>query len=143
MSALICVARPERSFAVEVWPDRETVCVRPVGELDLATVAELRERVLELVQAGFASVLIDLRRLSFIDVAGLRLLLQLSQRATEDGWRLSLRQGDQRVRRLFELTGTAQRLPFVGSPGSRGYARARPALGTPGRAFTADEPWRS
>ncbi|MFZ0385865.1 MAG: STAS domain-containing protein [Solirubrobacteraceae bacterium] len=99
-------------FAVGVEPAREVVRVKPVGELDLATVVLLADQVSDLLTVGFAQLIIDLRGLSFIDVAGLRLLLSLAQRARSDGWRLSLIQGSGPVQRLFTLTGTDRRLPF-------------------------------
>jgi len=41
-------------------------------------IPDLRDQIEELITAGFLQVIIDLRGLSFIDVAGLRLLLSLS-----------------------------------------------------------------
>jgi anti-sigma B factor antagonist len=99
-------------FAVGVEPAREVVRVKPVGELDLATVLVLADQVTELLAVGFEQLIIDLRGLSFIDVSGLRLLLSLAHRARSDGWRLSLIQGGEPVRRLFTLTDTDRRLPF-------------------------------
>ena len=77
-----------------------------------ATVPVLAEHVTELLTVGFEQLIIDLRGLSFIDVSGLRLLLSLGERARSDGWRLSLIQGSEPVRRLFTLTDTDRQLPF-------------------------------
>jgi anti-sigma B factor antagonist len=99
-------------FAVEIEPARETVRLRPQGELDQATGPELREQVSELLEVGFEQLVIDLRGLSFIDVSGVRLLLGLAQQARCEGWRLSLTQGDDQVGRIFALTETLDRLPF-------------------------------
>lgn len=95
-----------------VRPDRELVHVAPAGELDFATVEQLREQVYELVDVGFGHVVLDLRGLVFIDSTGLRLLLCLHADAQRDGWQLSLIQGPQAIRRVFELTGTLAVLPF-------------------------------
>ncbi len=84
-----------------------------VGELDLATVAVLQAEHERVLGRGFWHVVLDLRDLEFIDVAGLRLLLSLTAQASRDGWRLSLIQGPDAVRRLFELTGTLHALPFA------------------------------
>lgn len=93
-------------FEVRVGPDREKVWVQPAGELDLAAVSELGEQVRQLIEVGFARLIIDLRALSFIDVAGLRLLLDLAEQASRDSWRLSLIQGGRQPRRIFALTDT-------------------------------------
>jgi anti-anti-sigma factor len=98
---------------VHVQPAREAIWVQPVGELDLAAVAGLRKHVDELIAVGFEHVVIDLRGLSFMDVAGLRLLLSLATEAQRAGWRLSLIQGCSAVRRVFALTDMLERLPFV------------------------------
>jgi anti-sigma B factor antagonist len=117
------------AFEVLVEPAREVVWVTPRGELDLATGPELREQVSELLEVGFERLVIDLRGLSFIDVAGLRLLLGLALRARSEGWRLSLIQGDDVVRRLFALTDTLDRLPFSpsGEVGARHGVDHHPA----------------
>ena len=100
-------------FAVRVYPYREAVHLNVVGELDLASVDTLQAEHERMLARGFRHVVLDLRDLEFIDVAGLRLLLSLSAQATRDGWRLSLIQGPDAVRRLFELTGTLHALPFT------------------------------
>jgi anti-anti-sigma factor len=46
--------------------------VCPRGELDLATAGRVRERIEELAAVGFARLLLDLSRLTFLDSTGLR-----------------------------------------------------------------------
>ncbi|MEA2299279.1 MAG: hypothetical protein QOF77_2215 [Solirubrobacteraceae bacterium] len=105
------------SFEIRLRPHRETIHVQPVGELDIATAPRLAREVLALTEAGFAHVVIDLRGLVFIDCAGVRLLVDLDERAAPGGWRLSLVQGPRVVRRLFELSETLDRLSFVAPDG--------------------------
>lgn len=104
---------PLVGFAVRECPHREAVHLKLVGELDLATVATLQGEHERILARGFRHVVIDLRDLEFIDAAGLRLLLALTDQAKRDGWRLSMIQGPHAVRRLFELTNTLQALPFT------------------------------
>jgi anti-sigma B factor antagonist len=99
-------------FSIDVRPERDRVRVEPVGELDLLTARQVDDRVAELTSAGFTRVLVDLRRVEFIDSSGLRLLLRLRNRAHNDGWDLGIVQGRESVRKLFELTGTLGVLPF-------------------------------
>ena len=93
-------------FEVTVVPDREKVVLVPSGELDLQTVDRLDGEVRDLRSAGFEHVVIDLRRLDFVDSSGLRLLLSLRNTALRRGHRLELIQGGDQVRRLFVLTRT-------------------------------------
>lgn len=99
-------------LSVTVRPDREVVWVQPVGELDLAAAPELCAHVDELLAVGFERLIIDLRGLCFIDVAGLRSLLELSQRARDEGWRLGLVPGNSQVTRLFALARVEDQLPL-------------------------------
>ncbi len=112
MSAVELIDDRRAVLAVGVEPAREVVRVKPVGELDLATVSMLAGQVSELLMVGFEQLIIDLRGLSFIDISGLRLLLSLTRRARSDGWRLTLIQGNGPVERLFALTETDRQLPF-------------------------------
>jgi anti-anti-sigma factor len=67
-------------------------------------------------------VIVDLRRLSFMDVAGLRVLLTARQAALERGRRLAFVRGPRAVQRLFSLVGVEQSLDLVEDP-----ADVRPA----------------
>jgi anti-anti-sigma factor len=62
-------------------------------------------------------LVIDLRRVTFIDLTGVRLLLKLSDDARDDGWRLSLLQPGGQVRQILTLTGVLDQLPVVDAAG--------------------------
>lgn len=64
--------------------------VLPRGELDLAEVPALRDRLRELVCAERETVL-DLSELTFIDSSGIQLLFEATQEAKGNGWHLELR----------------------------------------------------
>jgi anti-anti-sigma factor len=97
----------------EVIPQRDEVRVRPVGSLDLATVKVLEDQLVELREAGFRRFVLDLAELSFMDSTGLRLILRWDAEARGDGFDLGLIAGPPPVQRVFELTGTLDRLSFV------------------------------
>ena len=61
-------------FGVIVERDRDLRIVRPIGELDISTVGELAT-VVERECSSQADLVVDLRGLSFLDCAGLRILL--------------------------------------------------------------------
>jgi anti-anti-sigma factor len=91
------------------------------GEIDIATVDALRAR---LADACRGDVTIDLRRVTFLDCLGLQLLLEQHERSRARGVRLDFVQGPPAVRRVFELTGTLERLSFV-EPARGRFASAR------------------
>ena len=80
------------------------------GVIDIATVDTLRAR---LTDACERDVTVDLRRVDFLDCLGLALLLEQHDRSTRRGFRVDFVQGPPAVCRLFELTGTLDRLSFV------------------------------
>jgi anti-sigma B factor antagonist len=101
------------SFHCEVQPERQAVRVRPVGEMDLATVGVVEAHLAELASAGFKQLMLDLRAVSFLDSTGLRMILQWDARSRADGFEFSLVAGGPTIQRLFDLTGTRERLNFI------------------------------
>ena len=86
--------------------------IRAMGELDFATA----ERLVSVLNNGAAEndeVVIDLRGLTFIDCAGLRVVLYANKRAALDGCRLRLIRGAAAVQQVFKLTRTEAELPFI------------------------------
>jgi anti-anti-sigma factor len=110
-------------FVVTVERHRDLRIVRPVGELDISTVDELTT-VVERECSSQADVVVDLSGLSFLDCAGLRVLLYAHALATSNGSSLSLIRGPTTVQRIFDLTGLHHRFRFV-SPAGVEPARPR------------------
>jgi anti-anti-sigma factor len=79
------------------------VSVAPVGELDIATNGVLEDRIAPLLQGDAIDLVVDLDRLSFIDVAGVRALARCAGTARQNGVRFSLLVTNERFRRLFDL----------------------------------------
>jgi anti-anti-sigma factor len=100
-------------FRVDVEPERESVRVAPVGELDIATVDKLQVEVTRLLETGFEKIILDLRGVRFLDSTGLRLVLELDGAARENSHELCVIRGSDVVHRIFEVTQVAERLNFV------------------------------
>jgi anti-anti-sigma factor len=58
-------------------------------------------------------LIVDLSELDFMDSVGLRLLLAVDADARRDGFSIALVRGPAAVQRVFEITGTADVLPFT------------------------------
>ena len=100
-------------FRVEVERQGKALVVRPVGELDLATVADLGRAIEE---AGTAPLLVlDLSALEFLDTSGMRFLLKMQADSFSLGRELKLVRGPKEVQRLFAVAGFADRLPLEDS----------------------------
>jgi stage II sporulation protein AA (anti-sigma F factor antagonist) len=94
-----------------------TVVLTVQGEIDLATAGDLESRLADAC-ATHEAVTVDLRRVSFLDCVGLQLLLDQHARGEARGCRVDFVQGPEPVRRVFELTGTLEQLPFVAAGAS-------------------------
>ena len=97
---------------VDVRRDGDAVIVALAGELDLATVGEL-ERAMQAARDAGAGVVVDLRRLSFMDSTGLRAIVLAHEELDRAGQKLAIVRGPGPVQRVFELTGLEQRLTFL------------------------------
>src|SRR4029077_15522477 len=75
------------------------------GELDIATVPELRERLFRLLGPGVRLLIIDLSGVSFCDVAGLAVLIGTQRRATARGIIVRLAAPRPQVAKLRGITG--------------------------------------
>lgn len=82
--------------------------VRPVGELDLATVAQVEAALASLEEPR--RVVIDLRGLTFIDSSGIHLLVRWQAHATAANFALEMIDGPACVTRTLDLTGVRQLL---------------------------------
>jgi anti-anti-sigma factor len=105
-------ARSLSRFAITVEGDYDLRIVRPVGELDISTVAEFAP-IVERECSSKANLVVDLTGLSFLDCAGLRVLLYAHALANSNGGTFRLIAGSTIVQRIFHLTGLDDRFRFI------------------------------
>jgi anti-anti-sigma factor len=89
-----------------------TVVLTQAGELDIATIPALMERLEPHRQPGNLVVL-DLREVVFMDCYSLGHLVGSHADSATEGWTLSIRVEAPPVVRLLELTGASKLLPVV------------------------------
>jgi anti-anti-sigma factor len=89
---------------------RATVCVRPIGALDLLTAPAVDAELTELWSVGFKRLALDLRETSFLDSAGLRLVLDWAAHASGDGFAFGVIPGPPPVQRVLQLAGAEGRV---------------------------------
>lgn len=98
----------EPYFRVRVREIRGTVVAGVFGEIDLATVGELRDGLREAVETAGrpGHVVVDLRGTEFIEVIGLKALFEESERLRLRGGELCMViSGAGQVSRALEMTG--------------------------------------
>lgn len=104
------MAVPGDGFEIIRLRSGGTVCVSVVGELDSATAPRLREQLeREKHEDVDALLVVDLRRLDFIDSSGLQLLVWACE---EHGRRLQIVLGSA-AGRLVDLTCLRDQLPVL------------------------------
>jgi anti-anti-sigma factor len=96
---------------ITVRNERGVVIAAVTGEIDISTVAQLRERLYELADHG-GTLIVDLNQVTFIDSAGLGALVGTAQRAAERGGSLHAVCAQPQPRRLLWMTGVDKRIPL-------------------------------
>jgi anti-sigma B factor antagonist len=100
----------ERS--VTVRRERGVVIAEVTGDIDMSTVPGLRERLFGLADSG-QPVIVDLNRVTFIDSAGLGVLIATARRAGGHGGSLHAVCSRPQTRKLLWLTGVDRRIPLT------------------------------
>jgi len=103
---------------VTVEPLEDGRLIRAAGEVDLSTAAALT-RELAAARVEAETVLLDLSGVTFIDSTGLHLLLDESRRSAVTDWSFFVVRPSGAVRRLIEISGTADLLTVIDSTAER------------------------
>jgi anti-sigma B factor antagonist len=85
-------------------PARDLVRVSLSGEVDMYTSAEIRERLAALYADGWQRIVIDMSGVTFLDSAGLAVLVAALRRAERRGATLMIEDARPNVSRILELT---------------------------------------
>lgn len=102
-------------FTVDVSRLGDALVIAPEGEVDIATVSVIREA---LDSEGFeaTALVLDCRRVEFMDTSGLQLLVQLRRRCEEAGREFAVVRGPRAVQRLLDIAGLTPILRMVDTP---------------------------
>ena len=100
------------ALTIEARHERGCTIATVIGEIDIATVTLLRERLSELVTSG-RPLVADMDRVSFIDSGGLSAMVGAAKRAAVYGGSLHVVCARPEIRKLFSLTGLDSRIPVA------------------------------
>jgi anti-sigma B factor antagonist len=107
---------PPESFRCETGRDGDASWVRPIGELDLDTAPLLEQELARVREAGADRIVLDMRRLAFMDSTGLRLVIRWDTAARDEGFAFAIVPGGEVVQRVFRLTGLHDHIPVAHLP---------------------------
>ena len=82
------------------------------GEVDLYTAPEFKERMVELIEGGKKSIVVDLSKATFIDSTTLGVLVGGVKRLRTNEGQLSLVCSDRNITKIFEITGLDRVFPI-------------------------------
>ena len=100
------------ALTIRVRREQGYEIVAVAGEVDIATVTRLRERLFELAASG-RPLVVDLDQVRFIDSAGLAALVGAARRAATHGASLQAVCARPQTRQLFRLTGLDSQVPLA------------------------------
>ena len=105
------MSSPSPAFGVRARAHERAHVVAPCGELDLFSVEALK-KALEARPEPCEAVVLDLRRLTFFDTSGMRLVVETFHELDGTETRFAILRGSADVQRLFALARLDERLPF-------------------------------
>jgi anti-sigma B factor antagonist len=99
-------------IGIDIREQDDSVLVVVAGEVDLCAAPELEQSLAKAGASGAARIVLDLDRVSFMDSAGVHVVLRfaISERNRD---RLVLSPGSPQVQRLLSVTGVRRYLSFV------------------------------
>jgi len=99
------------SFEIHRESRGDTLQITPVGELDIATAPALAAALTAAERSPVGSVVLDLTEVTFLDSAGVRMLLAAAADSRANAGRLRIRESyAPQVRRVLEVTGVIELL---------------------------------
>jgi anti-sigma B factor antagonist len=100
-------------LSVQVREHGDSVVLRVEGELDLASSPQLADELDRACAARLPRMVVDLEKLQFIDMSGVRVLLSAHRRAEREGIELILTNPRRLIRRVLTLAQVSEVLPIA------------------------------
>ena len=119
MSSLEHLAEPaptvieSGALRIRTAPGADSCLVSLEGELDLESASTLELELRRLLDAGLASIAVDLEGLEFVDSTGLQSLVRIAREAADRDEIVSFTRPHGAVAKLFRLTGLSEALRFA------------------------------
>ena len=99
-------------LSLSTRPEGERTVVEVAGEIDVYTAPQLREQLVELVDAGRYHLIIDMERVEFLDSTGLGVLVGGLKRVRAHDGSLRLVCTQERILKIFRITGLTKVFPI-------------------------------
>ncbi|PZS14812.1 MAG: hypothetical protein DLM64_00960 [Solirubrobacterales bacterium] len=100
-------------LGIELSQQGTTSTVQLRGEIDLAAQPAIRDAISEVLARAPECLVLDLTGVSFIDVSGVRAVIEATKRSYRDNVRLVIVPVPEAVQRVFDFCQLTATLPFV------------------------------
>jgi anti-sigma B factor antagonist len=102
-------------LSLETRQENDRTVLEVGGEIDVYTAPKLRERITELVDQDNLDIIIDLEKVEFMDSTGLGVLVGGLKKIRTKGGSLSLVCTQERLLKIFRITGLGKVFAIHGS----------------------------
>src|SRR6266480_752711 len=85
------------------------------GEIDVYTAPRLRQTLIDLVEGGATNIVVDMEKVDFLDSTGLGVLVGGLKRVKDKEGSMKLVATQDRILKIFDITGLAKVFPIFGS----------------------------
>lgn len=92
-------------ISVSETGDRNVPILAVSGEVDVYSAPALKDKITELIESGQRTLIVDLSSVAFLDSTGLGALVEARAATTEAGGAMPLVCGQERILKLFTITG--------------------------------------
>ncbi len=97
---------------IDLTPDVAQYVISVSGEVDLATSPELDSAIIAALASGASALAVDLSNVTFMDSSGLGVIVRGLKRCREADIELDLVITNERVLKVFGITGLDQVIPI-------------------------------
>ena len=91
----------------------ERVALRLSGEIDAYTAPQFREQMAKVDAEGSTGVIVDLRKVRYLDSTGLGVMMGGAKRASERGGSLAVICTNEHILRILEISGLTELIAVV------------------------------
>jgi len=92
---------------MEIKEDKidDQLVVTLIGRIDSTAAVEFEEKLIEVIDTGCNTLIIDFKNVQFISSAGLRVLLLAAKKVKPQGGKILLSEMSKDVREVFDISG--------------------------------------
>src|SRR5947208_10948470 len=100
---------------VEAIREKDVSVIALRGEIDVYTAPLLRQKIVDLVDAGSLNIVVDMEKVDFLDSTGLGVLVEGLKRVRTRNGNLSIVVTQDKILKIFDITGLNKAFPIHGS----------------------------